>query len=346
MNLINAWDCPKSIADSLSDNISVKRGKLTFFQFVDKTWIPLAVENGEKKPSTVKFNLSMVKLLRKDFPDKEIKRIEPIDIDRYFVYLRTEAKTVRGRQLSSKTIKHVYGTLYSIFRYAKKYKVIKENPMEEVKPPKNPKTQVSAVSHSELKILLQKLEYEPLDFRCMVRVLLTTGIRRGECLGLQWGDVDAETMTLHIRRNVIYTPESGTTIQTPKTENSIRDIPIFEDTMQLLRQYKEQVQQQHPEADLQKAFLFPSRSSIYKAKSPDAVTSRLKRFMERAGLPHYSPHVLRHTCATFLISSGADTKSVQTIMGHSTASTTLNFYVKPDETKQREVIDLFRGLPS
>ena len=143
-----------------------------------------------------------------------------------------------------------------------------------------------------------------------------------------------------------YTPRTGTTIQTPKTESSIRDIPVFVVTMQLLRQYKVQVQKQHPEADLQKAFLFPGRSSIYEAKSPDAVTSRIKHFMERAGLSSYSPHDLRHTCATFLINSGADTKSVQAIMGHSTASTTLNFYVRADETKMRSAIDLFRGLPS
>ena len=336
----------ESIANSLSCGDNIKKRELKFFDFVDNMWIPLEVENGEKKPSTVKFNLSMVKLLKKDFPNKSLKRIDAIDIDKYFVMLRTEARTAKGTPLSPKTIKHMYGTLRLIFKCAKRYGEIKENPMDNARPPKNPQTQVTVIPSSDLAVLLQKLEYEPLEFQCMVYLLLTSGIRRGECLGIQWRDVDAENVTLHVRRNVTYTPRTGTTIQTPKTESSIRDIPVFVVTMQLLRQYKVQVQKQHPEADLQKAFLFPGRSSIYEAKSPDAVTSRIKHFMERAGLSSYSPHDLRHTCATFLINSGADTKSVQAIMGHSTASTTLNFYVRADETKMRSAIDLFRGLPS
>ena len=60
------------------------------------------------------------------------------------------------------------------------------------------------------------------------------------------------------------------------------------------------------------------------------MTHRVKHFMKVNGLPDMSPHDLRHSCATLLLSSGADVKSVQEILGHTNASTTLNFYVKAD----------------
>ena len=99
----------------------------------------------------------------------------------------------------------------------------------------------------------------------MYTLLLTTGIRRGECFGLQWQDVGFINKSIHIERSVTYTFMSGIVI----------------------------------------------------------------------GLPDMSPHDLRHTCASLLLQSGADIKSVQDILGHADASTTLNFYVKSDMNNMR-----------
>ena len=74
----------------------------------------------------------------------------------------------------------------------------------------------------------------------------------------------------------------------------------------------------------------PFKNDIFLPKNPDSVTRRLKRFMEANNLPDLSPHDLRHSCATLLLGSGADIKSVQEILGHAKASTTLDFYVRSD----------------
>ena len=78
------------------------------------------------------------------------------------------------------------------------------------------------------------------------------------------------------------------------------------------------------------AFVFPGKTGLFAPRDPNAITKRVKRFMKRSGFPDLSPHDLRHSCATLLLSQGADIKSVQEILGHADASTTLNFYVKSD----------------
>ncbi len=65
------------------------------------------------------------------------------------------------------------------------------------------------------------------------------------------------------------------------------------------------------------------------------MTKHAKRLMKRLGLPDMSPHDLRHTCASLLLQSGADIKSVQDILGHADASTTLNFYVRSNMDTMR-----------
>jgi integrase len=128
---------------------------------------------------------------------------------------------------------------------------------------------------------------------------------------------------------------------TPKTSTSSRVVPIMVSTLSLLRRLKHQRQSENPTAILEDSFIFPSEASIFSPRNPDAVTRRVKRFMKQHNLPDLSPHDLRHSCATLLLSSGADIKSVQEILGHANASTTLNFYVKSDLQQMKSATDKF-----
>lgn len=202
--------------------------------------------------------------------------------------------------------------------------------MDKVDCPKLQKKKVDALSKEEAVKFFSLLDSCPLDFRCMLNLLITTGVRRGELMGLQWGDIDFTQQVISISRNVTYTPKSGIVVSTPKTDCSFRQIPLISSVALVLNEYKNTF------ANCKKTdFVFPRNGNPALARDPNSITRRVKRFMQKNGFPDMSPHDLRHSCATLLLENGADIKSVSEILGHTDASTTLNFYVRSDISRMK-----------
>lgn len=297
---------------------------LDFASFIAKVWFPVQIDSGVYKAKTVSYYNDTAKNIAAYFEGCGIKNIGSISIQRFLVYLRTE------RGYSPQYVQHHYRALKMIFDFAEEHGVVLDNPMDRVGKPKLEKKTVDAMSEAEARIFFSALENCPIDFRCLLQLLITTGLRRGEVVDLKWRDIDQERTALTVERNVVYTATSGIVINTPKTSAGFRTIPLLSSTVVLLQQLKELRKREYPDALLADSFVFPSKDDLFAPRDPDAVTRRIKRFMERNGLPSYSAHDIRHSCATLLLSAGADVKSVQQILGHTRASTTLDFYVKSD----------------
>lgn len=125
-------------------------------------------------------------------------------------------------------------------------------------------------------------------------MLITTGLRRGECLGLQWRDVDLDNNIIHVERSATYTKESGIVVAAPKTATSVRAVPIMESMATLLNRLKRQAAAQYPDTIIDCAFVFGSPTDLFTPRDPNAVTRHLNRFIKANGLPNVSPHDLRH----------------------------------------------------
>ena len=313
----------------------IAKCRTDFVHFVKNVWFPICIEDGEHKPKTISFYNDTTKNITAYFESANLQKITPAEIQKFLIYLRTE------KGFSPQNVHHHYRTLNMIFSYAVLQDILLKNPMDKVAPPKLARTEIEALSKEQAANFFREVHECPLDFRCLLTLLVTTGLRRGECVGLQWRDIDENSSLLRVQRNVTYTTKTGIVVNTPKTAKSRRPIPIMESTLRLLCLLKVQRQRENPGVDIADSFIFHGEKGIYEPKDPNAVTRRVKRFMATHGLPDLSPHDLRHSCATLLLGSGADIKSVQEIMGHTNANTTLNFYVRSDVQQMKAATDKF-----
>lgn len=330
-----------AIAQGLVYQLPPERRKDDFVSFIENTWLPLQIRGGDNKPSTIAYYEYVSQNIKEYFAGTILQNISPACIQKYLIYLRNDFKSKAGKPLSAETLHHHYRVLNMMFAYAERLELISKNPMSKVDAPRRERKPVEAMNKEQAAKFFQLLDACPLDFRCMLHLMMTTGVRRGECIGLKWSDLDEKAGTITICRNVTYTPESGTIVSTPKTSNSMRTIPIMPSTLQLMQTLKKQTSSKHPDPHLRGAFIFPSENSLYEPRNPDSVTRRVKRFMKNNDFPDLSPHDLRHSCATLLLSQGADIKSVQEILGHADASTTLNFYVKSDLQQMKSATEKY-----
>lgn len=175
-----------------------------------------------------------------------------------------------------------------------------------------------------------------------IYLCLTTGMRIGEVCALQWKDIDTDSGTVSIYKTIerIYNIENlddkktEIVIDTPKTINSIREIPIANDVMKMLRPFKKLV---NPDFYVLSNDVIPIEPRTYR--------NYYKQLMRSLKIPLLKFHGLRHSFATRCIESNCDYKTVSVILGHSNISTTLNLYVHPNFDQKRKCINkMFKSL--
>ena len=233
--------------------------------------------------------------------------------------------------LSARTIRAHHGLISSILEKAVQWGVLNDNPARRVDAPKAKRKPILFLDDKQTITFMQALEKETLEYRVIFTILILTGMRRGELLGLEWPDIDFENSTIHIRRASQYVVGAGTYTDTPKTEQSKRALVIPPELLDLLRQYrKEQIERRLKLGDKwDTAWSDHPRLFTQWNGKPMFLNSpykELQKILEQAGLPKVSLHSLRHTNATLLIGSGLDVRSVSGRLGHSQTSTTLNIY--------------------
>ena len=234
----------------------------------------------------------------------------------------------------------VYTVLKSLFKMAYLSDIIQKNPMDKVERPKQRKDEVrgieaEAYTIEEVKHILSCLEKEPLKWQALIRLLVDTGIRRGECCGLQWKDVDFKGNTITVAGNLCYTPQKGVYLDIPKNGKT-RIIDVDADVIALLQQLRQQ-QASHALS----AFIFTQDNSP-EPMHPQSPTRYLKKFAARYGIDDLHPHKLRHSFASIAITNGADIASVSEKLGHSDKAVTLRMYTHADAESMKRASQIFR----
>lgn len=249
--------------------------------------------------------------------------------------------SMQAKGKSHGTIIKVYTVLQSLFKMAYMSDVINRNPMDKVERPKPRKGEMisqeaDAYTVQEIRHIWNCLEKEPLKWRVLVRLLIDTGIRRGECCGLQWNDVDFKGNTITISRNLCYTAAEGVYLDTPKNGRS-RTIDVDPDVMALLWQLRQE-QARHAISH----FVF-TQDDTADPMHPQSPTRYLKRFSQKYSVPGLHPHKLRHSFASIAITNGADIASVSEKLGHTDKAVTLRMYTHADQESMKRASQIFRN---
>ena len=304
--------------------------RITFKQWTMKY---LEFFTGDLKLTTV--NQYRGKLETHVFP--KIGRMPLVDINSIFLQ---ELLTNMHRTQATKSVDSIRGILSSIFSEAERQGLVSSNPVKKTKPPKR---KFGEKSKKQPPWSLEEARYVVgLEWGTVMNAFiclgLCTGMRKGEMLGLQWGDVDLDAGTIYIQRTLCSTTErslDGSTTKsylvfnTPKTVDSERFLQIQPDALvglRTIKAFQEIVQKEKGREwnPLGLVFCEPDGRPI----NPSTQLSRYKRFLKKHNVRFITIHDLRHTFAEILVADEAHMHQVQQALGHREPETTKSQYAR------------------
>lgn len=257
-----------------------------------------------------------------------LKDLRPDHLNDLYTFLAQEGQNKRtGGKLSAKSILEHHRLISAVLEQAVKEGLVPFNVASRATLPKVERKEVNYFQPEQIADIREALEQESIKWKTLVHMLLITGARRGEILGLKWDKVDFERNKIHICNNVLYSADRGIYEDTPKTASSNRYVALPIETMQLLRQYRAWQNEERlrlGEYYQNQDFVFTQENG--KPMHPDSITSWLSKFSKRHGLPHINPHAFRHTMASMLYFNGMDSISISKRLGHAQVSTTADIY--------------------
>lgn len=308
--------------------------------------------------------------VRETFGKKKIADIKYSDVLHFYLHLIKE----KGIQVN--TLETVHTVLRPTFQLAVRDGLIRSNPcdgvMAEVKkrPGKNHGVR-HALTIEQQRAFMNYITDHPVYYRWrpLFTVLLGTGCRIGEIIGLRWKDVDYEKGMISINHSVTYYPRSDNSyrcefqVSLPKTDAGIRNVPMMEEVRDAFLEekamQKESGIKNEMEVDGMSGFIFCNRFG--NLHNPQAINRAIKRITENYNseeivkakkenrpaviIPHFSCHHLRHTFCTRFCENESNVKVIQAVMGHKNIETTLDIYAEVTDAKKTESIEnLSRNL--
>lgn len=246
---------------------------------------------------------------------------------------------------SAVTVIAIHNLLHKALDNAVRWELVAQNVCKKVSPPRRVRPEMKSLTPDQVQKLLEAARGHPQE--ALFILALSTGMRRGELLGLKWQDINFTEGTLQVRRVLSRVPTKmveqigqryiEAEPKTPKSRRSIALAAVGLDALKLHRERQLKMREKAAEAWEDHDYVFCTPTGKYLTPGHNALV-QLKMLLEKAGLPDIRFHDLRHSAASMLLSMGTHPKVVQELLGHSQISMTMDIYSHVLPSMQREAM--------
>jgi len=304
--------------------VFVETTKTTVGAYLDH-WLDNVASLAVTPKTLERYRGLVAKQIKPHLGNSLLQKLKPAQVQEW------HAKLLRGGRhdggtLSPRTVTHAHRVLTKAVNDAVKAEIVPRNVASVVSPPRGEDVEIEILSASQVAEVLAKMR--DVALYPIVVVALATGLRRGELLALQWGDVDLAAARLRVERSLEQTAGSVVRVKPPKTKRGRRNVSLPADAVALLRRHRASRLEQRLALGMGRladdAWIFGHLDGS--TRSPRAVSEEWTRNVMSLKLPAVTFHALRHTHASALIAANVDVLTVSRRLGHGSAAITLKVY--------------------
>ncbi len=317
---------------------------LTVWEYLTGRWLP-AKRSTVKASTFVSYQQTVAAYLTPRIGGVQLAKVDPSMLNALYADLLTEGRTgASGRQggLSAKTVRNIHGILHRAFRDAVRWGLLARNPADAADQPRRVATDLLVWTPEQLGAFLETAATDRLAV--VWELLATTGMRRGEVLGLRWSDLDLASRRLTISQSRTMAGNTPVT-DSPKTRAGARTIALDHGTVAALRTWRKA----QAEDRLLMGGGWPAHDLVVtegdgRGVHPQVLTRRFKALAVQTGLPAIRLHDLRHSYATAALAAGVPVKVLSARLGHTDIAITLRVYAHLMPGQDVAAADLVAGL--
>lgn len=294
----------------------VEPSSMTVNAFLDQ-WLGTA--KGRVRPVTYRDYEGKLQLyVRPAIGALKLSKVSPLDLQGLYA-------SMLARGLSPRTVRYTHAVLANALDQAVKWRLLTHNPAKHVDLPRQQRKEMAALNREEATRFLEAAKGDRLGF--LFSFALSSGMRPGEYLGVQWKDIDLEAGTVVVQRGLVQN-KGGWYFAEPKTSRSRRTIHLPHALLPALHQHRKQQLEERMAmgGDYNNHDLVFATSTGNPLSESNLVKRHFKPLLKRAGLPDIRLYDLRHTCATLLLLKGTNPKIVSERLGHASITLTLDTY--------------------